>query len=127
MEGAIPARRNGAWIVAGASSGEVWILSADDTDLSGFVDVELRTRDGRRFLATFGTIADVADAMTRWRETGECLGGRYFWLADLVIVDSADVATIVAAVDDMVATGELTRALSEVRDDEESPNDEPGP
>jgi hypothetical protein len=73
----IPTRRDGPWVVADMSIGELWILAGDQSDLTGFVDVELRSFDGRRFLATFGTIADVGNAMTRWRETGEYLGGRY--------------------------------------------------
>lgn len=106
-------RQDGPWLVARASAGEVWILAGDPPNFSGFIDVELRAKDGRRFLGTVGTLEDAAEAMHRWRATGEALGGRYLWIADLVVVDQIDPATIVAVVDDLVATGDLSKAFSE--------------
>lgn len=111
-------RRDGAWLVVTGTAGEIRILATDQSDLSGFVDVEVRSPDGRRFVATFGTIADVSAAMTRWKGSGECLSGRYFWIADLVLVEVADVATIVATVEDLAIHQELVGAFSEVLEDE---------
>lgn len=117
----IPTRQDGPWVVVDMSIGELRILAGEPPDLRGFVDVELRSFDGRHFLATFGTLADVGNAMTRWRQTGECLGGRYLFVSDLVIVDTADVATIVAAVDDLLTTRELAAAFEEVKDHQTEP------
>jgi hypothetical protein len=114
------ARRDGPWLVADASIGEIRILEYD-TGLTGFVDVHLYANDRRHYVGTFGTIDDVVQVMARWRDTGECLGGRYFWTADLVLVDRADIATIVATVDDLAAQGEL-HAMALVTDDEEMPD-----
>jgi hypothetical protein len=43
-----------------------------------------------------------------------------------VIVDTADVATIVAAVDDILATGDLAKAFGEIRDQPSEPADASG-
>ena len=91
--------------------------------LTGFFDVHLYTNDGKLYVATFGTIEDVVQVMARWRESGEGLGGRYFWIADLVLVDRADIATIVATIDDLAALGDL-QAIHLVTADEVMSDDD---
>jgi hypothetical protein len=104
--------RDGPWLVAQTQAGELRMLIGEGPEARGFVDVEVVAKDGRRFVGTVGTLADVADTMGRWAMTGECLQGRYFWIADLVVVASLDPTTIAAVMDDLDATGELAEALS---------------
>jgi hypothetical protein len=106
-------RQDGPWLIIRVSAGEVWILAGMPPMLSGFVDVEFRTDDGRRFLGTVGTVNDITEAFERSKATGEGLGGRYFWTTDLVIVDVIDPATIAAVVDDLVNTSQLASAFAE--------------
>lgn len=102
-------RQDGPWLIATSTIGEVRILGDIDraSDLSGFVDVHVHLLDGRRFTGLVGTLADVQAAMGRYQTSGECLNGRYFWAAELVLVDQANVETIVAVVEDMTQSGEM--------------------
>jgi len=77
--------------------------------MTGFLDVEVSTPDGRRFLGTVATVADIAETTSRWERTGESLGGRYLWVSDLVVVASADVQGLVDVVDHLASTGQLER------------------
>lgn len=106
-------RQDGPWLIATSSVGEVRILDAIERadDLSGFVDVHVHLDDGRRFTGLFGTLTDVQAAMDRYRSSGECLDGRYFWAAQLVLVDRANVETIVAVVEDLAHSGEMETHL----------------
>lgn len=106
-------RQEGPWLVATSSVGDVKIRDGIDRahDLSGFVDVHVHLHDGRRFTGLFGTLADVQAAMDRYQSSGECLDGRYFWAAQLVLVDRANVETIVAVVEDMAHSGEMETHL----------------
>ena len=106
-------RQDGPWLIATSTIGEVRILDDIEraSDLSGFVDVHVHLHDGRRFTGLFGTLADVQATMDRYQSSGECLNGRYFWAAELVLVDRANVETIVAAVVDMTQSGELETHL----------------
>jgi hypothetical protein len=120
-------RQSGPWLIATSSVGEVRIQDKMSRahDLSGFVDVHVQLHDGRRFTGLFGTLADVKATMGRHRESGETLGGRYFWAAELVLVDRANTETIVAVVEDMARSGELETHLLEYHD-EAPPTDHRG-
>jgi hypothetical protein len=50
-------------------------------------DVVVTLSDGTRWAATFFTYANITTLTTRYKETGECLSGRYFWAADMILVD----------------------------------------
>jgi hypothetical protein len=102
----------GPWIIEQIGSGELRLLAGDPPEFAGFIDVELLTRDGLRFVGTVGTVDAVVSTMTRWRSTGERLGGRYFWVSDLVLVDDLAPAAIAAMVDDLAATGQLAAAFT---------------
>jgi hypothetical protein len=107
-------RQDGAWLVAGSKAGVIYILDSGDF-AEGFVDIDLDTTDGRRFLGTFGTLEDVAMVMERWRSSGESLNGRYFWMTDLVLVDVLNAETIVQVVEEMAATGEIPGPFTRAR------------
>lgn len=64
-----------------------------------------------------------AAALVPTRSSGEALGGRYFWVKDLVIVETANIATIVATVENLAAAGEL-HAMERVAADDEAPEAE---
>jgi hypothetical protein len=109
--------RDGPWLVVQTTAGTLRILTGDPPSMTGFIDVEVSIADGRRFLGTVGTVADIAETMSRWKGTGECLGGRYFWISDLVVVASADVQALVDIVDDLASTGELASAFTLATED----------
>lgn len=49
--------------------------------------------------------------MKRYKETGDCLSGRYLWAKNMVIVDDLHVKTIHAAIHDLVLSGEYLHAF----------------
>jgi hypothetical protein len=78
----------------------------------GNVDVVVHFDDGRRLGGTFFTIEAVRELMKRYRTTGECAGGSYFFAKDMVLVEKLTEDAIDRTVADLVATGELESALS---------------
>ncbi len=81
-----------------------------------YVDVEIWFREGgKRFGATFFTLANVATLMDRWKDTGECLAGSYFWASHAIIVRRLDYVTILRTVGHLVETGELASAFEQLK------------
>ncbi|NKZ05345.1 hypothetical protein [Actinomadura latina] len=63
--------------------------------------------DGTHYAPTFMTVRTIAAIMDRWRTTGECLNGEYFWCSDLIIIRTPGLPAIVEVVRNLVATGDL--------------------
>jgi hypothetical protein len=78
------------------------------------VDVVVSLESGRSFAATFFTLENIASLMRGYRDTGECLRGQYFWAKDIIVVEELSEEVIAAVVDDLLASGELDAALSEI-------------
>ena len=55
--------------------------------------------------------------------SGECLGDKYLWASDLILIDDTSRASIEAVIRDLVASGDYRSALSEVIEPE---SDAPG-
>ncbi|GLW66022.1 hypothetical protein Arub01_42660 [Actinomadura rubrobrunea] len=64
------------------------------------------------------TLDAVSAVMRRYRSTGECLNGAYFWCADLIIIDRPGIPAIVEVVRHLIASGELEGACSLLRGDD---------
>ena len=75
-------------------------------------DVMVTLGDGRRFVGTFFTLTNIRTLMARYRGTGECARGSYFWASDMIIVDELSEETIRATVQDLIEEGELESAFS---------------
>ena len=76
------------------------------------VDVVVRFSDGMRFVATFFTLKNIETLLERYRSTGECANGLYFWASDVVIVERIADDVISATVSDLLASGEFVTAFS---------------
>ncbi|MFD9944667.1 hypothetical protein ACFWYW_15390 [Nonomuraea sp. NPDC059023] len=73
-------------------------------------DATITLPDGTRRYATFMTLGVVRGIMDRWEETGEQLSGRYFSCPDLIIIRKPGFASMIAAIRDMVASGDIEHA-----------------
>ncbi|MEU8107116.1 hypothetical protein AB0C18_25725 [Nonomuraea muscovyensis] len=73
-------------------------------------DATITLADGTRRYATFMTLDVVSGIMDRWQETGESLNGRYFYWTDLVIIREPGFASMIAAIRDMIASGDIEHA-----------------
>ena len=81
-------------------------------------DAIVTLEDGTRWVASFCAFAHVATLRANCASNGECLGGRYLWASDLILVDDTSRASIDAVVRDLLATGEFRSASSEIAQEE---------
>jgi hypothetical protein len=78
------------------------------------LDVEVRFADGRRYSATFFTLSNVETLLRRYARSGECANGLYLWASDMILVETLTLDVIERVVQDLIASGELPKALSEL-------------
>ncbi|KUL26112.1 hypothetical protein [Streptomyces regalis] len=100
-------RRDGYEICFVAGAGE-------DLDEVGDVDMWVTFADGQRWSGTVFTLDEARRLMDRWKDAGECLGGRYFYGWDNLMVRDPGIPAMVQVIDDLVATGDYRSALRPV-------------
>ncbi|MFG2010769.1 hypothetical protein ACGFNF_17015 [Micromonospora sp. NPDC048868] len=83
------------------------------------VDAHIHLADGSHRYATFFTLDAVKEILNRHANTGETDGGRYFWCSDQVIVPEPGVDAMVAAVDEMIRSGDIEVMCSLIEEDAE--------
>jgi len=81
--------------------------------------------DGTRWVGTFCAFAHIDRLRANCAASGECLGGKYLWASDLVLIDDTSRSSIEAVLRDLVDSGEYRSALSEVLEtDTDTPADQ---
>jgi hypothetical protein len=108
--------RDGSWLRVELAAGRLSILFGEDGQ-PGPWDIEYRTATSERYVGTVATLADLASLMAGWKRTGECLHGRYLWIADLIVVEQLNASAIADLIEDLTEQNELRNALSLVDDD----------
>ncbi|HZS09707.1 MAG TPA: hypothetical protein VFD58_33075 [Blastocatellia bacterium] len=63
--------------------------------------------DESRWSATFFTYANVLSLVERYRESGECFSGKYFWARDMILVDEISRPKIEEVIARLLTTGEF--------------------
>ena len=92
--------------------------AGEDPETLCSVDVEVRlTEDGSRWSATIFTLAEVGRLMKRWSQTGEELGGRYFWCSDGLIVRDPGIDNMIQVLADLFDAGDLMQVLQRLDDE----------
>ncbi len=81
------------------------------------VDVEVKLPGGSRYSATFFTPANIVAIMERYRATGECRDGLYFWTIDMIIVERLTLSTIRETIEALLEEGQLSTAFLELKDE----------
>lgn len=76
------------------------------------VDVEVTFPNGESFSAVFFTLENIETLMKRYKKTGECADGLYFWASDMVIVQQISENTICATIDKLLAEDEFESVFS---------------
>lgn len=93
----------------------VFMLGADDNAKTvENVDVEVILDDGSRWSATFLSLAEIGRIMSRWKTTGECLGGSYFQCSDLVVVGREGLDAMTEVLRGLLESGQLRNVLTRV-------------
>lgn len=95
---------------------EVWIEKENcvdkDNDISqGNTDVMVKFEDGTRFWATFFTYDNINCLRQKNIKSGECLGGKYFWSSDLILVDEINRARIEEVIEHLIRTREFAEVF----------------
>ncbi len=80
------------------------------------VDVQVIFPNGECFSAVFFTIRNIEALMKRYKKTGECAGGLYFWASDMIIVKSLTKKTICKTIDHLLAEDEFGYVFSKNED-----------
>ncbi|MET7376231.1 hypothetical protein [Micromonospora arida] len=88
----------------------------DEPETADNIDAQLYLADGTHRCATFMTTNEIARLLQRWAGTGEVGGGRYFWCSDLVIIPRPGVEAMVAALGEMIRSGDVDVMLSKLED-----------
>ena len=105
---------------------EVWIEAEEWgpgqwTPRDDVTDAIVTLADGTRWVATFCAFDHVATLRRNCAATGECLGGKYLWASDLILIDDTSRPSIEAAARDLLASGELRSAFSPCEVDSDAP------
>ncbi|MGW3019187.1 hypothetical protein [Streptomyces longwoodensis] len=75
------------------------------------LDLWVTFADGERWSATVFTLDEARRLMDRWQDTEECLGGRYFFGWDDLIVRDPGIEAMTCVIDDLVRSGSYTSAM----------------
>ena len=67
------------------------------------VDVQVTFPNGENFSAVFFTLRNIETLMQRYKKTGECAAGMYFWTSDMMIVEKLTEKIICETVDSLLA------------------------
>ncbi|MEU2295968.1 hypothetical protein ABZ584_00970 [Streptomyces antibioticus] len=104
---------------------EILFVPDADTPLDEIDDVDMWVifDDGERWSGTVYTLDVVHRNMDARRDSGECLGGRYFYVWDGLIVRDAGIDAMVEVVDELVRTGDFRGVFRDVGPEENDDED----
>lgn len=86
---------------------EVWIeheeWEGEKTDYENCnTDVKVTFKDKSTYVASFFTIKNIRELMSKDSRTGENLSGKYFWASDLIIIDDCSRESIEQVIDELI-------------------------
>ena len=112
-------RWDGPWYRVRTDTFEASFLPSAGEDLAAVcnVDVEVRLTDGSRWSATVFTVAEVERVMEKWSQTGEAMGGRYFWCSDGLIVRDPGVDNMTQVITGLLDAGEFDEVFQRLGDE----------
>lgn len=99
------------WLEAEEWEPDEWTPEDDATDAI------VTLPDGSRWIATFCSFAHLATLRANCAASGDCLGGKYLWASDLILVDTTTRASVEQVVRDLLAAGDLASAFSALEQD----------
>lgn len=85
-----------------------------ETNHNGVVDIILSTLDGKRYFSSFITPEFIKYIFEKNERTGECAGGKYFTMPNIVIVKEIEPALIKETIDDLINNYEIDNCFSEL-------------
>jgi hypothetical protein len=82
------------------------------------IDVEVTFDNGNRYVATFFTLENIRMLIQKYKRTGECHNGLYFWASDMIILERLTPENVQKAVVDLLEHDEFEAAFSGPFNDE---------
>lgn len=67
--------------------------------------------EGVCYTATFATIGNIIELIDKYKASGECLSGKYFWSINLIIIERVNLKFIEEAVFDLLRCGQFFSAF----------------
>jgi len=77
-------------------------------------DIDVIMEDGTAYYATAFTFDNINYLRNRYHETGECLGGSYFWAKNMLLVNRIDRAEIEQTIDYLIQEGEFESVFTKI-------------
>jgi hypothetical protein len=100
---------------------EVWAPGSwRSDDISTNVIVEWE--NGDRWVASFITYKHIQTIREKFKTTGECLSGKYFWMSDMILIEDINRPLLQQVIDDLIKSGEFACVFTRIpkEDEEES-------
>ena len=80
----------------------------------GITDVVVELRSGERFLASFFSYEKVGEMIKEFKNTGKYLGGSFFWVKNMILIDKCEKETITQVVEHLIEEGDFLDAFSRI-------------
>ncbi len=97
------------------------ILLSSETELQKKVDVQdahtdviVEMNDGEKYVASFFTYKNMKTLQLLHREENDFLGGKYFWVKGMLMVESCTRQTIEKVVLDLMEEGDFERVFRKI-------------
>jgi hypothetical protein len=78
-------------------------------------DVLVTLADGSQWAATFFSYQNIQTLRDGNRASGECLGGRYLWASDMILIEEVTRERVEEVVADLIASGDFQRVFERAR------------
>ena len=76
------------------------------------VDVQVTFPNGESFSAVFFTLQNIDTLIKKYKKTGECADGSYFWASNMIIVQELTEQTPCETIDNLLAEEEFEFVFS---------------
>lgn len=84
-------------------------------------DVIVMHADGTRWEATFFTYKNILSLTSKYKQTGECLSGRYFWASDMILVEEITRPLIESVISELIQLGDFESVFVRLPDTDTLP------
>jgi hypothetical protein len=79
-------------------------------------DVIVTFENGEKYIATFFTYENIEWLRQKNKETGECLGGKYFYAIDLILIDKLNRIEIMYVINHLIDQNEFYDVFDKIDD-----------
>lgn len=78
------------------------------------IDVYVHFSNGETYTVTFFTVENINTLMSKFKKTGECNYGKYFWATDMCIINEISEKAILDSIEYMLKNGEFKNIFTAI-------------